>query len=153
MSEICLFVSTEPWDFESAAIRWGTLCDWSHAGWFDTRTQLTYSAMNDGKGLTWRPLRKRQKLLLLDAPGAAESLALALKYEGAAYDIRDILGIVFHRNWRTEGRFICDVALFHFQTLAGYPLLNCVFIPLEHLTPRDLLLSPSITQRLSCSFN
>jgi hypothetical protein len=143
---ICLYLATQPWDIESALIRFGTLCDWSHAGWYDRDTNLTFSAMADGKGLAWRPVRKNQKILLIDAPGAAESLQLALQYEGAPYDYLTIIGMLLHRNWNRPGSFICDVAVFHFQELAGYPLVNPAFIPRIHLTPRDILLSPLVRQ-------
>lgn len=102
--------------------------------------------MADGKGLTWRTVHKNQKLLLLDAPGASESLQLALKHEGAPYDYLDILGMILGRNWSRAGHFICDVTVFHFQSEAGQPLLNHKFIPLRHLTPADILKSPLVSE-------
>lgn len=146
MSDICLFVSTQKWDLISALIRRGTNCAFSHVGWFRKSDRMTFSAMSDGKGLAWRPLKKNQEVLLLDAPGAEESLALALQHEGAPYDFLDIAGIVLGRNWARPGHFICDKVVFQFQEAVGYPLVNSKFIPQCHLTPRDILLSPYVTE-------
>lgn len=146
MSEICLFVSTQKWDIESALIRRGTNCDWSHTGWFRKPDRMTFSAMSDGKGLAWRPLKANQQLLLLDAPGAEQSLALALKHEGAPYDYLNILGIILGKNWRTPGRYICNVAVFEYQKLAGFPLLNDKFIQYYHMAPDDILKSPLVSE-------
>ena len=144
-NDVCLFLSTEKWNFESAFIRRGTNCAWSHAGWYVRSKRMTFSAMADGRGLAWRTVRPRQQVLLLDAPGAEQSLSLALQLEGTPYDYLDILGIIFGRNWSLPGHLICDVAVFRFQEQAGFGLVNPRFIPRIHLTPRDILLSPAVT--------
>jgi len=102
--------------------------------------------MADGKGLAWREVKKNQQLLLLQAPGAEESLKQALRYAGSSYDYKDIIGMIFRKNWCTPGRYICDMAIFQFQETTGNPLLNHRFIPMMHLTPRDVLLSPFVRE-------
>src|ERR1700686_2143657 len=139
-SESCLFLSTEHYDPVSATIRWYTNCDWSHCGWLRLADNWTYSAMSDGKGVDWRPPNPRAKILKLSAPGTDEALQLALVVRGAKYDLKDILGIAFSKNWYTQGDYICDKLTFWFQDKANFPLVNHKFIPFEHLRPRDILL-------------
>lgn len=143
--DICLFLSTDEFDPVSAFIRRFTNCDWSHAGFYSKEQNSTYSAMADGQGLTWRPIKPSQHILLLEAPGTEEALNLATTWSGEKYDYRDIAGILLGANWQTKGRLICDVTLFKAFRLSGYPLVNPTFIPEEHLTPRDLLLSSVVT--------
>jgi hypothetical protein len=68
MSDICFFVSTETLDPVSALIRAKTQSDWSHVGFYDLDKKLTFSAMDDGKGVAYRPIAKFQKMMLLDCP-------------------------------------------------------------------------------------
>jgi hypothetical protein len=65
MNNVTLFVSTEEFDPISILIREKTECAWSHVGFFYLDTKLTFSAMCDGKGVTWRALGKNQKIVLL----------------------------------------------------------------------------------------
>lgn len=143
--DICLFVSTTEWDLESALIRRGTNCAWSHTGWYRKSTKQTFSAMADGKGLAWRPVKSGQTVFLLDEPHAADALALALPFAGTPYDYWDIAGIVLGKNWSRPNRLICDVTVFKFYEQLGFPLVNPRYIPRIHMTPRDVLLALSIT--------
>jgi len=147
VSDICLFVSTEKWDLVSALIRRATNCAWSHAGFFRLSDSMTYSAMADGKGLTWRKVRKRQTVFLLDCENAEAMLGEALKWQGEAYNFKGVLGIIFGRNWDSRGKLFCDQTVFRAAEAVGTPLVNPTFIPREHLTPRDILLSHSVRQR------
>jgi hypothetical protein len=152
MNDICLFVSTEEFDPVSILIREKTECDWSHVGFYRLSDNMTFSAMCDGKGVAWRAVEKQQKIMLLDVSpeyNVAAAFAKPLTQEGKAYNELDILGIALGRNWTTADRFICStLVLWAFQQ-AGYPLLNMRFLPLDHLTPRDVLLSGSVSQRTS----
>jgi hypothetical protein len=141
--DICLFLSTDPCDIESALIRRFTMCDWSHVGFYRS-DGWTFSAMNDGKGVAWRPPNPKAKILLLQAPKMQEAFASALTQEGKAYDVADILGFIANQTWATPDSFICDRLVFASFVAAGAPLLNHKYIPMEHLTPRDVLLSPFI---------
>ena len=163
---ICLFLSTVEFDPISAAIRFETKCDWSHVGFYRLGDQWTFSAMSDGKGVAWRPPNPHAHILLLDylpSPTNAQldaqldaqlnigvmaaALAAAETQTGAKYDFLDILGIAFGPNWETPGRMICDkLVLWAFEQLHS-PLLNMAFIPIEHMTPRDILLSPFLIER------
>jgi hypothetical protein len=145
MLEHCLFLSTETSDPVSAVIRWYTDCDWSHCGWLRLADGWTYSAMFNG-GVQWRPPNPKAKILKLSAAGIEASLSKALSVEGAAYDLLDILGIATGRNWSEPGEFICDKLVFWAQDAIGCPLVNMRFIPLIHLKPRDILLSPDVIE-------
>lgn len=140
-----LFLSTQP-GFVSEVIRRGTNCDYSHAGFIDLDTRRTFSAMCDGKGVTWRDPDPNAKLLILSALGQDAALSKALTQEGKPYDELDIAGIVLGRDWETPGAWICDKLVFWAFEQNNAPLVNPGFIPLEHLTPRDILLSPYVTE-------
>lgn len=146
-SEITLFVSTVKFDPESIAIREETRCDWSHVGFY--KDGLTFSAMTRSGGIdgvAWRSFNKLAKHMLLSVPRCDEALAMALTQEGKAYDKLDIIGIVLGTDWHSADKFICSTLVaWSFQKI-GAPLLNMQFIPLEHFTPRDILLSPGLTQ-------
>jgi hypothetical protein len=146
VSDICLFLSTDPSDIESALIRRFTMCDWSHVGFYRISDGSTFSAMNDGKGVAWRPANPKAKLLLLQAPKIQEAFEFALTQEGKAYDVSDILGFITDRDWQSPDKFICDRLVFASFVAVGAPLLNPKFIPQEHLTPRDVLLSPLVQE-------
>lgn len=149
----CIFLSTVELDPVSAAIRFATKCDWSHIGFYRLSDSYTFSAMSDGKGVDWRAPNPRCKILLLDLTNDPSgsimegALAIAEGQQGDHYDFLDILGIALGGNWETPGRMICDkLVLYAFQQLT-LPLLNMTFIPIEHFTPRDILLSPYVIQR------
>lgn len=153
----CLFVSTEKWDPVSGLIRFEEDADWSHTGWYYIEKGATFSAMADGKGVAWRDPIPQAKILLLNAPFADETQKIAEEKAGCGYDFLDILGIAFRQNWQTEGRMICDKLVFWAymeyakrqlpNVVVGAPLLNHTFIPLEHFTPRDILVSPFVSER------
>ena len=144
---IALYVSTEKWDIVSAVIRWFTLCSWSHVGFINLDTMTTFSAMADGRGVDFRPLKRGQKIMLLDAPHCEEAYQKALSYKGQGYDFLAILGMVFHRNWKSRDRKFCNELVFRVFDEIGEPLLNHKFIPLQHMFPEHILLSPKVTLR------
>jgi hypothetical protein len=145
---ICLFMSTEHTDLESALIRRFSMCDWSHTGFYRLSDGCTFSAMNDGKGVAWRPPNPNVKILLLTAPRVDEAFAWALQQQGKPYDRLDIEGFLFDRDWSSPNSLICDrlVFLSFVNLLPSQPLLNHTFIPIIHLIPRDVLLSPLVTE-------
>lgn len=143
---IKLFVSTVRWDIVSWFIRWVTRCAWSHCGFIDLSTMRTYSAMADGKGLTWRPLGKRQEILILNCPRADEMLTEALNWEGQGYDYLAILGMLFGRNWSNARRKFCNFTVFRSAQIIGQRLLNDTFIPAIHFSPDDLLKSQLVSE-------
>ena len=122
------------------------MCDWSHAGFRRKEDGFTLSAMNDGKGVALRPPNPRASILLLDMPRVDEVAAIALTQLGKPYNRKEILGFLINRNWTDPGTFDCDQLVFWSAIQLGTPLLNHTFIPLEHLTPRDILLSPLVTE-------
>lgn len=144
--EYCLFLSTEELDPVSAAIREETKCDWSHVGFYRCEDGYTFSAMSDGKGVAWRPPNKRAKILKLAAGGIESALSKALTQGGKPYDRLDIAGIALGANWSTASKFICSTLVLWAFEQAGIPLLNPTFIPRQHLTPRDVLLSPYLME-------
>ena len=139
-----LFLSTQQYDIESALIRRFTMCDWSHVGFLRDSDGYTFSAMNDGKGVAWRPPNPTVKTLKLTVPRIEEALAQAETKAREPYDVGDILGFIANRNWQSPDKFICDRLVFWAFAQIGQPLLNHTFIPMDHLTPRDVLLSPLV---------
>lgn len=147
--DICLFLSTVEDDPESASIRWKTGCDGSHVGFLRLSDNWTYSAMNDGKGVSWRaPIANAKIVVKLSAPNLDAAFAKALTQEGVPYDKLDILGIALSLNLESAKHFICStlVAWSFEDNPPCQPLLNPTFIPREHITPRDILLSPFVTE-------
>lgn len=142
---ICLFLSTQEDDIESALIRRFTMCDFSHTGFYRFTDGWTYSAMADGKGVAWRPPNPKAKVLLLHAPNMQQAFEWALTQEGKAYDKANILGFVLNKDWVTPNELICDRLVFESFRHTPTPLVNHTFIPIEHLTPRDILLSNQVT--------
>jgi len=144
MSDIRIFLSTED-DLISDLIRWRDGSSFSHCGFIRKSTGDTFSAMFDG-GVKWRPPNPKARVLILTVQGQDAALSKALTKEGEAYDWLDIAGITTGRNWAMEGRMICDkLVLWAFQEV-GCPLVNMTFVPLEHFTPRDILLSPYVME-------
>lgn len=149
---ICLFVSTQEFDPVSILIREKTECAWSHVGFYNLDDNTTFSAMCDGKGVAFRPVGKNQKIMLLDVPGRTRTdlnlaYTLARSQEGKSYNELDILGLALGRDWCTADRFICSTLVFWAFQKALCPLLGMWAIPLDHFTPRDILLSPYIAER------
>lgn len=145
MSDICIYMATEKYDPISAFIREKTNCSWSHVGFYRQSDKMTFSAMCDGKGVAWRPVKPNQEILLLTAPSVDEAFQKALTQEGRGYDLLDIAGMELGKNLTDANHWICDVLVFWSFEQAGNALLNTTFIPRCHLTPRDILLSPRIS--------
>ena len=144
--EYCLFLSTEESDPISAAIRLKTECDWSHVGFLRLVDGWTFSAMSDGRGVTWRAPNSKAKILRLQTSGTEAALSRALTQMNKPYDKLDIAGIALGLDWHTAGSFICSTLVAWAFEEMGAPLLNPKFIPREHITPRDILLSPYVTE-------
>jgi hypothetical protein len=86
-------------------------------------------------------------ILAVNPPEIVEpAFEVALTQQGKAYNELDILGIALGRDWCTADRFICSTVVFWAFEKAGHPLIQMKFIPLQHLTPRDILLSPFVSQ-------
>jgi hypothetical protein len=146
MLDTCLFLSTIELDPISASIRLKTESDWSHTGFYRLKDGWTFSAMADGKGVAWRPPNPRAKILKLSTEGIEAALSKALTQEGKGYDRLDILGIALGISLKSDNKFICSTLVaWAFQQI-GTPLLNPTFIPLQHITPRDILLSPYVQE-------
>src|SRR5882762_7066671 len=140
-----LYLSTETWDPVSAVIRAETGVDWSHVG-FRRDDGQTFSAMLSG-GVSWRPPTPGAKILLLDVDGCDAALAKAETHTGDAYDMLNILGIAMRHDWSQPGHFICDKLVFWAFEQTANPLLNHVFVQIEKLSPRDVLLSLKVRER------
>lgn len=142
--QVCVFLSTEEHDFLSAAIRWDTRAKWSHIGWERLSDGWTYSAMNDGKGVAWRPPNPKAEILRLNIPGMQEAFQWALSQEGKPYDQRDILGFIAGRDWGDHdgSKWICSEL-----TASAFDKTTPLFArwtPLWHISPRDHLLPVSV---------
>lgn len=144
MSDICLFLSNDG-SVEDRVIDWYTDSSWPHCGWLRQSDMWTFSAEHSG-GVAWRPPNPRAKILKLSCDGMDASLSKALTVAGATYDMLDILGIAMSKDWSVPGEFICDKLVFWAQNEIGCPLLNHTFIPLIHLKPQDILLSPYVLE-------
>jgi hypothetical protein len=151
---VCLYMATETYDPVSILIRERTECAWSHVGFFNLENNQTFSAMCDGKGVAWRPIGRNQKILLLDvAPGMYMQNAIQMAFNkaltqiGKPYNELDILGITLGRDWCTADRFICSTLVLWAFDQIGTPLLGMWALPIDHMTPRDVLLSPLIIER------
>lgn len=142
----CIFLSTVEFDPVSAAIRARTECAWSHVGFLRLADNWTYSAMSDGKGVAWRAPNPEARILKLVHEKADEALAAALTQQAKPYDRLDILGIALGKNWMEPHAFICSTLVAWSFEQIGAPLVNPTFIPREHITPRDILLSPFVTE-------
>ena len=142
-SDICLFLSNDG-SIEDRVIDWYTDSDWAHCGWLRQSDMWTYSAEHEG-GVKWRP-PNAAKILKLSCDGMDASISKALTVEGSTYDMLDILGIALSKDWSKPGEFICDKLVFWAYQQINVPLLNHTFIPLIHLKPRDILLSPYVTE-------
>lgn len=142
----CLYLSTVEHDPVSATIRLRTECDWSHVGFYRIADGWTFSAMADGHGVAWRPPNPAAKVLRLSVEGIEAALSKALTQLGKPYDRLDILGIALGLDWAVANHFICSTLVTWSFQQAGVPLLNPRFIPLQHITPRDILLSPYVIQ-------
>src|ERR1700722_10537931 len=127
-----LFLSTEIADIESATIRRLSMCAWSHVGFHRLADGWTFSAMNDGKGVDWRPPKPKAKILLLDLPHVDEIAAIAFTQQGKPYNRKEILGFIFNRDWTNPNDFDCDQLVFWSAMKFGTPLVNHTYIPLEH---------------------
>jgi hypothetical protein len=146
-SEYCLYLSTEPDSPVSRAIREKTECDWSHVGFYRIKDGWTFSAkLDDPEGVSWRPPNPNEKILKLSIDGIDAALSKALTQDGKPYDRLAIAGIALGKNWFTPGSFICSTLVAWAFEEIGVPLLNPTFIPREHITPRDILLSPYILE-------
>ena len=141
----CLFLSTVELDPVSAAIRLRTECSWSHVGFYRLVDGWTYSAMSDGKGVAWRPPDVHAKILKLSVGNVEAALAAALTQQGKPYDGLDIAGLAIGANWAVANHFICSTLVAWAFQQAGTPLINPTYIPLDHITPRDILLSPLVS--------
>jgi hypothetical protein len=140
-------MSTEKYDPLSVLIREKTECAWSHVGFLRLSDNMTFSAMCDGQGIAWRSVKPTQEILPLDAVGCDAAFALALTQRGKPYDMLDIAGIALGFDWSSPEHFICSALVFWAFEQTDNPLLNMKFIPREHLTPRDVLLSSEVAQR------
>lgn len=142
--DACIYMATQQYDPVSVMIREKTNCDWSHVGLYLQSTNMTLSAMFDGKGVAWRAVLPTQKILLLACAGSDLALARMATQLGRPYGLLDIAGIELGKNWATAGHWICDVLTFWAFRETGNPLVNHTFIPDCHLTPRDVLLAPGL---------
>jgi hypothetical protein len=139
---VCLFLSTVKHDPLSAAIRLATRCPYSHAGFFDTDTRQTFSAMLRG-GVDWRK-PTYTSLYLFGAPKMQEAFEWALTQRGKKYDWTAITGFAFNRDWREEDRWFCSELVCASFEKVGAPLLN-PDMQVYRIAPRDILLSPFIS--------
>jgi hypothetical protein len=143
---ICIFTSTEEFDPISVLIR--AKCDSIDNG-------QTFSAMADGKGVTWRPVSQHQTINLLldhqDPTVMQAAFQKALTQLGRPYDELDILGIALGRDWCTANHFICSVLVFWAFDQVGSPLLAMWGQPLEHFWPCHARLSPCLKQRITAA--
>jgi hypothetical protein len=137
-------MSTQRHGIESELIRRFSMCAWSHTGFYRLSDSWTFSAMNDGQGVAWRPPNPNVEILLLNHSRVDEMAAIAFTQEGKKYNCKEILGFIANKDWTNPDEFDCDQLVFWTAIQLKDPMLNHKYYPLEHLTPRDILLSLSI---------
>lgn len=145
-----IYLSTEKLSPVSAIIRYGTRCQWSHAGFFDNEDRSFLSAQLRG-GVQKRytnPFAGEAKetysaVQLFSAPGIDEAYQWAMTQIGKPYDWRAILGIAASENWHDGEDYFCSELVASAFEEIGRALLN-PSAQLWRITPRDLLLSPFV---------
>jgi len=136
-------LSTEIWDPVGLAIRMFTHSQWSHCGFAELRedgTWITLSAMLLG-GVKYRPLPVSH--LFLTAPNITDAYTWARTQIGKPYDYGMISGMIMNRDWHRSNRWYCSELVAAAFDQVGSPLFNPTF-SVNWVTPRDILLSPSV---------
>ncbi len=123
----------------SWAIRKFTWSEYSHVDF--VLPDGTLLGATGAKGVAIRPAEQYSACdrFVVDAP--ASVLDIAASQQGKPYDWPAILGFVTQHNWQQENAWFCSELVFWAFNQAGCPLLRA---PKHRITPRDLLLSPSL---------
>lgn len=145
MADITIRFVTES-DPVSLAIRLETWSQFSHVEFIlDDNTALGAHAKG---GVKIRPIdyakftnEERYKLTVTDQQ-KTDILDFAHKQVGKPYDFTDIAGILFHRDWRTEDKWICSELVASAFEHGGFPLLYAPIKFVHRISPAQLYLSP-----------
>lgn len=143
------FISNSDW--VSSTIRRVTRSLWSHTEIIlDDGSYL--GAHYDG-GVQIRPsnycspLREKRYSIRLPAEQVAQIISFAHSQVGKKYDISDIFGILFNRNWDNPSRWICSELVAASAYAGGLYLLNVDPKMVNKITPEMLHLSPYLITR------
>lgn len=160
-SNVLLRLSTDKHSLISGVIRWRTDFQCSHAEfWFPQTGWTLGSRFPDG--VEWRPpsSTSNQRALIL---ATFEGIGRAAKWVadnrvGYKYDTLGIFGIATARDWHNKKERFCSETiaesgehrfpagafiLADIPEIVNLPLINKA-IPVEQVTPRDLLISPLV---------
>jgi uncharacterized protein YycO len=145
-----LYLSTLNMGLQSALIRFGTRCEWSHAGFYDAEQDTYLSAHIDGgvRVRTWGEERY-SKACLYTAPGIEDAYKWALTQVGKRYDWKAIIGIASNKDWHDQDHYICSELVAMAFEVTGKPLLN-PDAQVWRITPRDLLLARDVKKAFAC---
>jgi uncharacterized protein YycO len=143
---------TDRWNPISAAIRFSTRSEFSHAEFIDTEAGVTFGSRSHG-GVMERPCSidhyTRVEQFTANSSHAEEAMRAAYAWArtqaGKRYDYSAITGIAFNRDWRDEARWFCSELVAAAFENVGFPLLSTrPSDKVYRITPRDLLLSRSL---------
>jgi uncharacterized protein YycO len=101
-----------------------------------------------GEGISVHPYWEANKEYRYSIPCSQSQhdaiMAYAYSQLGKPYDFLDILGFLFHRDWRRENRWTCAEFVTACFEIGGMPLLNAPLNVVNRISPRDLFLSPML---------
>jgi hypothetical protein len=79
-------------------------------------------------------------------------IAYAMSQIGKPYDYTDIVGILIHRDWRSEDSWICSELVAAACEKGGLPLLHAPFKIVNRITPEEDYLSPLLNDHMIYQF-
>lgn len=132
----------------SEAIKLETWSPFPHVEILTTDGLGAFGARSSG-GVKIRPLdyekftREERYWVSVDDTQGEKAWKWAEKQIGKPYDYEDILGIVMHRDWRSEGHWICSSLTARVFEIAGSPLLR-INERVDRVTPGMCYLSTKL---------
>jgi hypothetical protein len=88
------------------------------------------------------PTRERRYAIPVEQADLDKMLAFAHAQVGKRYDLSDIRGIMFHRNWHDPTKWICSELVAAIAEAGGLWMLNVLPEHTNAITPEMLHLSP-----------
>ena len=133
--------------FVSWGIRAVTFSEFSHAELVSEDEQRYIGARSDG-GVQDRPadyckpIFERRYAIPCTDEQLAKTMAYARSKIGTPYNFKDIVGLLFHHDLATKGKFICSMFVFQSAWEGGLMMLNVLPDYANLVTPDSLHLSP-----------
>lgn len=133
-------------DCISDAIRVETWCAFSHTEFVLEDGTLLGAHAKGGVQIRaadyCRPSDEEQYKLPVSEVQKEAILAYARLQVGKPYDFTDIVGILAHRDWRCDDKWICSELVAAAFEQGGFSLLNSPIKQVNRISPRDVYLSP-----------